>query len=179
SGHGAGALVAGALEPRVALTPPQEGGAGGAGCWRIAAWQKSQGQNVQDSNQIVTENVAKMNELPFDHHMLAGLVAPRPLYVMENTDMEWLSKFSAYGCMAAARKQYQALGALNNFGYSQIGGHNHCSFPSGQSAELNAYIGKFLLGNANAGSTNILRTDQTGSFDVASWSPWSVPDLSQ
>ena len=188
SRNGKGAFVAGALEPRVALTLPQESGAGGAGCWRLAAYQKSQGTNVQDAPQIVTENVwfspafnsqvNNVNSLPFDHHMLAGLIAPRALYVMENPDFEWLGKVSTYGCMAIARKQYQALGELDRFGYSQVGGHNHCSFPSNtQGAELNAFIGKFLLNNSNAGSTSILRTDQNINLNLDSWSPWAVPNL--
>lgn len=79
--------------------------------------------------------------------------------------------------MAAARKQYQALNALDKFGYSQVGGHNHCSFPSSQSSELNAFINKFLVGNANAGTTSVFRTDQGSGFNVDTWSPWSVPTL--
>ena len=140
SRNGNGAFVAGALQPRIALTLLQESGAGGAGCWRLAAYQKSQGTNAQDAPQIVTENVwfspvfnqhvNNVNSIPFDHHMLAALVSPRALYVMENTDMEWLGKISTYECMAVARKQYQALGALDRFGYNQVGGHNHCSFLS-------------------------------------------------
>ena len=188
SRNGKGAMVAGALEPRIALTLPEESGAGGAGCWRIAAYQKSQGQNVQDSKQIVQENVwfsptfnnyvNDVNALPFDHHMLAGLIAPRPIYIMENTDMEWLGKVSTYGCMGIARKQWQALGALDRFGYSQVGGNQHCSFPSSQqSSELNAFIGKYLLNNANAGTTNIFRSTGNQNFNLDSWSPWTVPTL--
>jgi hypothetical protein len=189
SRNGKGAIVAGALEPRIALTLPQESGAGGSGCWRIAAWQKGKGQNVQDSNQIVTENVwfspafnshvSNVNSLPFDHHLLAGLIAPRALYVMENSDMEWLGKESTYGCMGVARKQWQALGALDRFGYSQVGGNSHCSFPSSQqSSELNAFIGKFLLNNAGAGTTSIFRSTGNPSLQIDSWSPWTVPTLS-
>jgi hypothetical protein len=188
SRNGKGAMVAGALEPRIALTLPEESGAGGAGCWRIAAWQKARGDNVQDAVQIVQENVwfspnfnshvNNVNSLPFDHHLLAGLIAPRPLYVMENVDMEWLGKVSTYGCMGIARKQWQALGALDRFGYSQVGGNSHCSFPSSQQgSELNAFVGKFLLNNPNAGNTNIFRSTQSHNFNIDSWSPWAVPNL--
>lgn len=177
------------MEPRIALTLPQESGAGGAGCWRLAAWQNKNGYKVQDAPQIVTENVwfssafnshvNNVNSLPLDHHLLAGLVAPRALYIMENPDFEWLGKISTYGCMGAGRKIYQGLGALDKFGYSQVGGHNHCSFPSNtQGGELNAFIGKFLLGNSGAGTTSIYRTDQNmGSFSLESWCPWTVPSL--
>jgi hypothetical protein len=189
SRNGKGAMVAGALEPRIALTLPEESGAGGAGCWRIAAWQKARGQNVQDSTQIVQENVwfspnfnnyvNNVNALPFDHHLLAGLIAPRPIYIMENIDMEWLGSASTFGCMGAARKQWQALGALDRFGYSQVGGNSHCSFPtSSQGSELNAFIGKYLLNNPNAGNTNIFRSTGNQDFNLNSWSPWAVPTLS-
>ena len=189
SRNGKGAMVAGALDSRIVLTLPEESGAGGSGCWRIETYQKSLGQNVQDSVEIVGENVwfstnfnsyvNNVNNLPFDHHMLAGLIAPRALYVMENTDMEWLGKISTYGCMGIARKQWQALGALDRFGYSQVGGNSHCSFPSSQQGtELNAFVGKFLLNNANAGTTNIFRSTGNPSFNIDSWSPWTVPTLS-
>ncbi|OBR02625.1 Cip2 [Colletotrichum higginsianum IMI 349063] len=187
SRNGKGAMVAGAFEPRIALTLPQESGAGGAGCWRIADWQNRNGFTVQDAKQIVGENpwfgpafnqyTGSVDRLPFDHHMLAGLIAPRAMYVMENPDFEWLGTMSTYGCMGGARKQWRALGALDGFGYSQVGNHGHCSFPAAQQGELNAFIGRFLLGQAGV-STGVFRTDQTyNSFNVDSWSPWTVPTL--
>lgn len=187
SRNGKGAMVAGALDPRVALTLPQESGAGGAGCWRLEDWQNRNGYSVQNAKQIVGENVwfgrafeqhvNNVNALPFDHHMLAGLITPRAVYFMENPDMEWLGSISTYGCMGAARKQWQALGALDAFGYSQVGGHSHCSFPSSQQSELTAFIDKYLLGKGSA-STGVFRTDQNYNFNVDDWSPWSVPTLS-
>ncbi|KAG7143236.1 4-O-methyl-glucuronoyl methylesterase 1 like protein [Verticillium longisporum] len=188
SRNGKGAMVAGALEPRIALTLPQESGAGGSACWRIADWQKQNGQNVQTASQIVGENVwlgtafntytSNVRALPFDHHMLAGLVAPRALYVMENSDMEWLGWTATYGCMGAARKQWEALGALDNFGYSQVGGNSHCSFPAAkQGSELTAFINKFLL-QSGGGTTSIFRTEKNhGSFNLNTWASWSVPTL--
>ncbi|CAI4214860.1 unnamed protein product [Parascedosporium putredinis] len=186
SRNGKGAMVAGALEPRIALTLPQESGSGGAACWRISNWQKSNGQNVQTASQIITENVwfsrnfnsyvNNVNSLPFDHHMLAGLIAPRPMYAMENPDFEWLGTMATYGCMAAAKKQWDALGATEAFGYSQVGGHNHCSFPSAQSSELNSFINKYLLNQSV--NTGVLRTDQTyNNFNLNTWASWSVPTL--
>lgn len=62
---------------------------------------------MQDAKEIVGENVwfssafnnyvNNVNQLPFDHHMLAALVSPRPIYIMENPDYEWLGKISTYG----------------------------------------------------------------------------------
>jgi hypothetical protein len=112
SRNGKGAFVAGALEPRIALTLPQESGAGGAGCWRLETWQNANGYSVQDAKEIVGENVwfstsfnsyvNNINQLPFDHHMLAALVSPRPIYIMENPDYEWLGKISTYGMLTVS-----------------------------------------------------------------------------
>ncbi|KAK6543207.1 carbohydrate-binding module 1 [Orbilia ellipsospora] len=186
SRNGKGAIVAGALDDRVALTIPQESGSGGAACWRLSDYQKSQGQNVQTASEIVGENVwfstalnansNSVNRLPFDHHSLAGLVAPRGLYVIENTSMEWLGALSTYGCMKAGTLIYQAMGVPTNMGYSQVGNHNHCAFPSSQQSELNAFISRFLLDQSVA--TNVFRTDGTFTFNQAQWVDWTVPTLS-
>ncbi|KAF3918392.1 hypothetical protein ABW20_dc0103899 [Dactylellina cionopaga] len=185
SRNGKGAIVAGALDDRIALTIPQESGSGGSACWRLSDYQKSQGQNVQTASQIITENVwfstafnANVNQvsrLPFDHHSLAGLVAPRGLFVIENTSMEWLGNLSTYGCMKVGSLIYQALGVSSNMGYSQVGHSDHCGFPSSQSADLNAFINRFLLGQSV--TTNVFRTDGSFNFNQASWVDWTVPTL--
>jgi hypothetical protein len=186
SRNGKGALVAGALEPRIALTIPQESGSGCAACWRLSDWQRTQGQNVQTASEIVGENVwfstafnafsNSVPKLPVDHHQLAGLVAPRGLFVIENTSMEWLGAQSTNGCMRAGHKIYQALGVPDNMGYSQVGNHNHCAFPSSQTNDLNAFINKFLLGQST--NTNVMKTDGTFSFNEAQWIDWATPTLS-
>ncbi|KAJ2902522.1 4-O-methyl-glucuronoyl methylesterase [Zalerion maritima] len=188
SRNGKGAFVAGALDERVALTLPQESGAGGAGCWRLQDWMNSIGYNVQGASQIVGENpwlgpafnnyVNNVNQLSFDHHLLAGLVAPRPMYIMENPDFEWLGTMSTYGCMGAGKEVYDALGATDQFGYSQVGGHDHCSFPSSQGSELNAFINRYLLRTSSA-ATGVYRTDQSYSqLNMNDWITWSTPSLS-
>lgn len=57
SRDGKGALMAGAFEPRIALTIPQESGSGGDACWRLSHFEKTSGSQVQDAVEIVTENV--------------------------------------------------------------------------------------------------------------------------
>lgn len=186
SRNGKGALVAGAFEQRIALTIPQESGSGGSACWRLSDYQKSSGTNVQTASEIIGENVwfstlfnpfvNKIPYLPVDHHELAGMVAPRGLFVIENTSMEWLGALSTYGCMKAAHTIYEALGVPDSMGYSQVGGHDHCAFPSSQQSDLNAFVQKFLLDQST--NTNIMRTDGTYNYDSASWQPWTVPTLS-
>ncbi|KAI5782031.1 hypothetical protein DFH27DRAFT_519327 [Peziza echinospora] len=186
SRNGKGAIVAGAFETRLALTIPQESGSGGAACWRLSDAQKAAGKNVQTASQIITENVwfsksfePYVNSIPrlsVDHHELAGLVAPRGLLVIENTSQEWLGSESTNGCMRAGRKIYQALGVTDSMGFSQVGNHNHCAFPSSQQPELTAFINRFLLGQSV--DTNVLKTDGGFTFNEATWTPWTVPALS-
>ena len=94
SRDGKGAMVGGAFDDRIVLTLPQESGAGGSASWRISDYLKSQGANIQTAEEIVTENVwfstafnpyvNNVSELPFDHHLLAALIAPRGLFVIDN-----------------------------------------------------------------------------------------------
>ncbi|KXH52381.1 Cip2 [Colletotrichum nymphaeae SA-01] len=183
SRNGKGAFVVGALEKRIALTIPQESGSGGAACWRISDSEKSKGKNIQTSSQIVGENVwfsplfntwaTRSSQVPEDHHLLAGLVAPRGLYVAEN-DIDWLGPVSTTGCMKAGRLIYQALGVPENMGFSLVGGHNHCSFPSGQNAELTQYINYFLLNSATKPS---ILERSTVNVNVKDYATWSAPTL--
>jgi hypothetical protein len=132
SRNGKGALVAGALDERIAFTIPQESGSGGDACWRLSDAEQAAGYVVQTFAEIVRENVwfalsfdefAPHNTswLPFDHHMLAGLIAPRALLSIENTAYVWLSPQSSYGCMTAAHKIWEALGSQIIWGLRKMG----------------------------------------------------------
>lgn len=183
SRNGKGAMIAGALVSRIALTLPQESGAGGAACWRISDQQKSAGKNIQTASQIIGENVwfsknfdayvRSINTVPADHHMLAALTVPRGLMAFEN-NIDWLGPVSTTGCMKAGRLIYKAYGVPNNMGFSLQGGNNHCQFPSGQQSELTSYINYFLL-NTGSAPGSVERSAVT--VDVGPWAPWSVPDL--
>jgi hypothetical protein len=188
SRNGKGALTIGALEPRIALTIPQESGTGGSGCWRIADKTKEQGTNIQTASQIITENVwfspafdkyvTSVNTLPYDHHMLAGLVAPRGLLIIDHAGIDWLGPMSTFGCMVAGRKIFQSLGVARNMGISQTDGHSHCQFPESLTPKLNAFIDKFLRGNRRA-NTTIVETEapNNAGFVEKDWIDWRVPRL--
>jgi hypothetical protein len=185
SRFGKGALVAGALDDRLALTIAQESGCGGDGCWRAAQALKNGGEKVEVAENIAGTSwvstafrrwsaPATIGRFPLDHHELAGLVAPRGLYSTSNMDYKWLGGPSSFQCMTAANKIFAALGVKGNQGYSVMGGHSHCSFPAAQVPELNAYINKFLLKKAvnPSGFTN-----KAGYKVEAKWTPWTVPTL--
>ncbi|KAI3340091.1 hypothetical protein F4824DRAFT_434024 [Ustulina deusta] len=183
SRNGKGAFVVGALVQRIALTLPQESGSGGAACWRISDSEESKGKNIQTAHEIVGENVwfskrldtyvRSLSTMPVDHHFLAALVAPRGLFVIEN-DIDWLGPVSTTGCMKAGRLAYKGAGAPNNMGFSLVGGHSHCQFPSSQQADLTTFINYFLLkGTTAPGAVE----KSTATVDVTEWAPWTLPSL--
>lgn len=187
SRNGKGALVAGAFEERILLTIPQESGSGGEGCWRISDAMLASGIDTQTASEIVMENVwfslnfanyaNNVTLLPFDHHMLAGLVAPRGLFVIDNTGIDWLGPESNFGCMKTANKVWQALGVPDLMGFSGVGNHDHCAFPDVQQDALSAFFDKVFFGkNTN---TSIIYTDGADDlgFVDADWVNWNVPRL--
>jgi hypothetical protein len=183
SRNGKGALVAGALVNRIALTLPQESGSGGAACWRISDLEKAAGKNIQTSGEIVGENVwfsttfnsfaTKSSTLATDHHELAALVSPRGLLSIEN-DIDWLGPVATTACMKTARMIYKAAGNPDNMGFSLVGGHSHCQFPSSQNPELTAFISKFLL-NQSVSTANIEKS--SANADPAKYIDWTAPTL--
>jgi hypothetical protein len=187
SRNGKGALTAGAFDERIKLTIPQESGSGGSGSWRVSDWMLSQGQQTQTLSEIVGENVwfrANFNQfsstatkLPFDHHSIIGLVAPRAILIIEN-DILWLGPQSSWSAANAARLIWQAHGVTDMMGYSLTTGHNHCSFPSSQQTEVNAYVQRFLIGGS-AGNTNVMRNDPGVIFNQSMWINWTPEILVQ
>lgn len=183
SRNGKGAFVVGALANRIALTLPQESGSGGAACWRISDSEEARGQTIQTAHEIVGENVwfskrldsyvRSLNTMPVDHHSLAALVAPRGLFVIEN-DINWLGPVSTTGCMKAGRLAYKGAGVPNNMGFSLVGGHQHCQFPSSQQADLTSFINYFLLKGGTAPGA-VERS--SANVDVTTWAPWTIPSL--
>ena len=182
SRNGKGAFIVGALVKRIALTLPQESGSGGAACWRVSDSQHSGGANIQTAGEIVGENVwfsknfdaysTKTSTVPEDHHMLAALIAPRGLFAIEN-DIDWLGPVSTTTCMEAGRLIYKAVGAPNNMGFSLVGGHSHCQFPSSQQADLTTYINHFLLKGDAPGAVEKSPSKVT----LTDWANWDVPTL--
>ncbi len=190
SRNGKGALIVGAFEDRIVLTVPQESGSGGSASWRISDAMFAAGTQVQTLSEITGENVwftpafsqfsKSARLLPFDHHMIEGLVAPRALLVVENTSQVWLGNVSTYNDSMAAHMIWEALGIPDTMGYSQVGDHAHCEWNGSQQREVTAYVQRFLIGATNddggTSDTNILKTDGGYEFDKAAWVEWT-PNL--
>ncbi|KAF8149389.1 Glucuronoyl esterase catalytic domain from Hypocrea Jecorina [Crassisporium funariophilum] len=188
SRNGKGAYIAGAYEERVALTIVQESGSGGAGCWRISDdMLNKQGIVTQTASEIVQENVwfsenfnpyvDDVSILPFDHHMLAGLVAPRGLLVIDNTGIDWLGPESVWGCQTTGAKIYEALRVPAAMGVTQQGNHDHCALPAEEAPDVTAFINKFL--KDQPADTTIMNTDGANNvgFVESSYVDWKVPTI--
>ncbi|KAI7782171.1 hypothetical protein LA080_013847 [Diaporthe eres] len=192
SRNGKGALVGGAFEPRLALTIPQESGSGGSATWRISDAMFAAGVVTQTAHEIIQENVwfgesfdPFVNDtalLPFDHHLLAALVAPHPILVLDNNGYDWLGPLSSYGGMSAARTVYDALGITSAFGFSLAASHPHCQFPADQQgAKLSSFLQRYLLNNM-AFSTSVFDSATNGTegnftYVASDWITWTTPTL--
>jgi hypothetical protein len=185
---GKGALAMGAFDERVALTLVQEGGSGGTALWRVSSKEKSLGENIQECGEITGEAkwqgsdfkgfCGSIATLPCDQHYAVALCAPRAILVIEN-DIDWLGPVATYGGAKAGMKVFEALGIKDRCGVTIRGNHSHCSFPSNQQADLDAFLNRFIKGQSGTTSVDAFQATNTklGSFKEADWIDWDVPTL--
>ncbi|TFK24566.1 hypothetical protein FA15DRAFT_740891 [Coprinopsis marcescibilis] len=185
-----GALIAAAYDQRVALTITHDTGAGGTACWRISEEMVRRGLEADNARKVVASGplfstsfnqyVDDVDSLPFDHHFLPGLIAPRGLLVLENSGIPSLGPQSVYGCMVNGRKIFQALGVSDHMGISQVGNRDLCRFPQSQRRHLDAFVNKFLHRNIDV-DTEIEYTDigddPVFNYTEGEWVDWSTPKL--
>lgn len=182
------ALYAGAFDERIALTIPQESGGGGIASWRVSETLGGV-ENLSNTNYTWFLNDLKKfsgtkpsYKLPYDHHELLAMVAPRALFVIGNSTHTWLGEESGYVTSRATEEIYKTLGIGDRFGFSFIGDHAHCSTlgtyslndksgSNGQLEELSAFVDRFLLGQENV-ETNIHTQDYFGEVDYQRWYNW-------
>lgn len=180
---GKGALVAGAFDARFALVIPQESGSGGASNWRSilkdseaqplssacteAAWFKKDFCNYQGN---------KTYDLPTDHHMLTGMVAPRGLLVLDNQNWVWLGENPSYHNAMSTKEIFDALDATDAFTFSKQGDHMHCTLPNSQFDEVQDYVKKYLL-EKDVKTGKIDKGMYSVSFTKSDWIDWQTPKL--
>ncbi len=173
------ALFAGAFDERIALTIAQESGGGGYTTWRVSETLGNVETLRNTSHAWFIEDLFKfanaVPKLPYDHHELMAMVAPRALLVTGNPDYEWLADESGHVGSKAAKEVWKALGVPDRFGFSIIAGHTHCVVPSIQIPEIEAFVEKFLLGN-NSVNTDISTSSYNS--DLTPWITWTTPTLS-
>jgi dienelactone hydrolase len=134
TGHSRGgkaALLAGATDERIALTVPNGSGAGGASVYRLMQ------PTAESLTQISTrfpfwfvprfkEFQGKETRLPFDHHELRALCAPRAHLSTDALGDLWANPQGTQQAYLAAREVYEFLGAADKIGqHFREGKHAH------------------------------------------------------
>lgn len=130
--------------------------------------------------------------LPVDHHLLAALVAPRGLFVIEvgtgdvplqaadgqrqNTAIDWLGPESTFGCMQTAHNVFTALGVPDKMGFKAVNHPDHCGFPASIQPQLTNFLNAFLLNKP--ANTSVFTTDGNFNFNSSNWVTWTTPILS-
>ncbi|MDR1652917.1 MAG: carbohydrate binding domain-containing protein [Prevotellaceae bacterium] len=178
------ALFAGAFDERVALTIAQESGGGGTSAWRITEGN-SNVENISNTNYSwfmpsFRDNFSgRTARLPYDHHELLAMVAPRALLVLGNDGWTWMADETGYVSCMAAREVYKRFGIADRFGWDFTGGHNHCSAATSQDAAVTAFVDRFLRGN-DAANTDILTSPYQNvnyQFWLSDWADVTEPDV--
>lgn len=174
------ALWAGAFDERIALTIPEESGGGGEASWRFMANQpETEHLEAAQGTGWYSERLEDFGnpdapKLPFDQHSLVAMVAPRAILAIQNTGIERLGSEAGGASMRAAAEVYEALGVPERIGFSQAVASGHCAFPSNQTADVTAFVERFLLGDESV-DTNIMKDSYN--TDMSQWIPWEAPTL--
>ena len=131
-GHSRGgkaALLAGALDERIALTVGAQSGTGGASPYRIA------GKGSESLEKITArfgywfvprlkEFAGRESQLPFDQHFLLSLIAPRSLLLLNARADPYANAPAAQQTFLAAREAFDFLDASTCIGtFYRAGGH--------------------------------------------------------
>jgi hypothetical protein len=165
------ALFAGAFDERIALIIAQESGGGGAAAWRVSQNLGGVETLGATSHLWFIEDLFKFSsavpKLPYDHHELMAMVAPRALLCLGNPDMVWLADESGYVSCQAAHQVWKTFGVPERFGFSIVGGHDHCQLPDVQKPEVEAFVDAFLLGDTTANTAVAINP-----YDYVDYSRW-------
>jgi hypothetical protein len=134
TGHSRGgktALLAGALDERIALVNPNDSGCGGAGSYRFHGKGSETLAAILKNfpywfSPRLKQFIGHEDQLPFDQHFLMALVAPRALLITNALDDLWANPEGTQQTYLAAKQVYAFLGAGDRIGnHYREGGHAH------------------------------------------------------
>lgn len=135
TGHsraGKTALLAGALDERIALVAPHCSGAGGAGSYRILGKKCESLELITRPSRFhywfhprLRQFARQERALPFDQHFLKALVAPRCLVSLEALADHWANPLGTQQIWRATQPVFDWLGVSDrNVLYFRPGGHD-------------------------------------------------------
>lgn len=135
TGHsraGKTALLAAALDERIALAVPHASGAGGAGCYRSCELGVETLTLITNPKRFhywfqprLATFSGKEDRLPFDQHFLKALVAPRALLSVEGLADLWANPKGTQRTYQAVQPVFDFLGASDkNAIHFREGGHD-------------------------------------------------------
>ena len=132
TGHSRGgktALLAAAMDDRIALAAPNGSGAGGAGSYRILG---DGAETLGDITRVfpywfclnLQQFVGREKRLPFDQHLLRALVAPRAVISTDALGDRWANPLGTQHTYMASQEVFEWLdaGRRNGIHFRQ-GGH--------------------------------------------------------
>ncbi len=178
------AMYSSALDERVALAIVQESGGGGINSWRVSddftARTDTNVERICNTNYTwfmpaLKDNFeGKADLLPYDHHEILAMCAPRAVLVLGNADYEWLCDHSGYVSCRGAEAVYNTFGISDRFGFVFDGKHPHCRASDQQIEAVKAYIAKYLFGDQTVNTTIRDITPTLGNVDYDKWiEAWS------
>ncbi|MBO7144778.1 MAG: hypothetical protein J6W13_08120 [Salinivirgaceae bacterium] len=178
------AMYSSALDERVALAIVQESGGGGINSWRVSddftARTDTNVERINNTNYTWFSPALKDNfdgrvdRLPFDHHEILAMCAPRAVLVLGNGDYEWLCDHSGYVSCRAAEAVYQTFGIADRFGFVFDDKHPHCRASDLQSEAVKAFVEKFLFDDASSNTMIREITPTLKNVDYQKWiEPWA------
>ncbi len=124
SRNGKTALLAGAMDERVALTIPSQAGCGGSAPCRLSqkmAALHTDGRPIAETVAVINEHFphwfcgnftafgAAVEKLPFDQHELIALCAPRPVLLSCATADQWANPSGQFEMLRAADPVYRLV----------------------------------------------------------------------
>ena len=119
TGHSRGgkmALLAGALDDRIALVVPVQSGAGGAGCYTMLG-PGGESLAMNDKPYWYADRIQMFighaDRLPFDQHFLKALVAPRTLLCIESVDDDYANPLGTQLTTIAAQPAFELDGSTS------------------------------------------------------------------
>lgn len=170
-------LFGAAFDERIALAIVQESGGGGINSWRVSETigevEKISNTNyswfMPDLKANFNNNVSK---LPYDHHELIALIAPRAVLVLGNPDYQWLGDPSGYVSCMAALEVWKSMGVEERFGFDFSPGHKHCVVNESQQEAVVKFVDKYLRGKSQV-NTTIRYSLYEDTIDYNNWiNPW-------